>query len=403
MIEIENIKKLHAADKLFGVVFLWGIGKKTKAIIESFQTQFPQINLAGIVDNYKSDFMDEYSGCPVYPVDKLNEYDLDDVCVLLAVATSDGIWKQLNAMDIGRVYNLSNIDEICSVKECTFPYTFVDRNNGKEKCVYVLAGYQEELWETTLHRMFRFMEPEIDYCMISSGKYDERLDELCEKYGWSYLYSDHNQICYLQNLVIDKHPKARLFIKLDEDMFIGRGFYSRMFDGYERANDTGEYRVGAVVPIMPLNYNSYVSYLRAIGKLQDFEKKYGRAYRCTFSAPYSLEDAAVWIWDTVDSIDAMSERFFKSNAAPVPLSSLYNIGAFLYTRKRWLMFGKWPEDPNNSGMGVDESYLFHENMDSGMATYELQNVFVGHFAFSGQKEKMFEYYKKNHAKFEIEE
>ena len=126
-----------------------------------------------------------------------------------------------------------------------------------------------------------------------------------------------------------------------------------MIKGYFEASRIGEYHVGCVVPIMPLNYNSYISYLKEIGKLKEFEDRYGRAYRCTFSAPYSLEDTPIWIWNTVGSIDKMAERFSKRSISPNPLCSLYNIGAFLYSRRRWEMFGRWPEDPDDTGMSAE--------------------------------------------------
>lgn len=402
MKETENLKTLYDGGKLAKHIFLWGIGKKTKSLLAGIKKEIPDLLIEGIIDNFKSDFLTEYDSVSVFPAAKLEEYEKKDVCVLLAVATSQSIWKMLDALGISNVFNLTDPDDRYEPKRCDYSYTFVDRKKDRDALVYVLAGYQKELWDTSLARMFEFMEPEFDYCMISSGKHDEQLEELCEKYGWSYLYSDHNQICYLQNLVIGLHPKAQMFIKLDEDMFIGRKFYSRLLSGYRKAEETGEYRVGCAVPVMPLNYNSYISYLDAIGKRGEFEKRFGRSYRCVFSAPYSTQEAAVWIWDTLDSVDSMSDFFSKRDADPKPLCSLYNIGAILYSRQRWIMFGMWPEDSDHSGMGVDEGYLFRENMGAGMATYEIQNVFAAHFAFSEQKDMMFDYYHRNHHKFEMD-
>lgn len=401
MTETENLKRLYSEGKLNKHVFLWGIGKKTTNLLEGIKKEIPGLSVDGIIDNYKSDFLKEYNGISVYPAAKLAVYNHSEVSVLLAVATSKSIWKMLNAMGIENVHNLSDSDDKYEPKRCDFPYTFIDRKKDEKILVYVLAGYQKELWDTSLARMFEFMEPCMDYCMISSGKYDEQLDALCESHGWSYLYSDHNQICYLQNLVIDLHPEAEKFIKLDEDIFIGKGFYSGLLAGFKEAEEDGEYRVGCAVPVMALNYNSYISYLDAIGKRREFDERFGRSYRCVFSAPYGTQEAAVWLWDTLDSIDETSEFFAGRDASPKPLCCLYNIGAVLYSRKRWIMFGRWPEDPSDSGMGVDEGYLFRENMGSGMATYEIQNVFAGHFAFAEQKELMSRYYKMNHYKFEI--
>ena len=73
----------------------------------------------------------------------------------------------------------------------------------------------------------------------------------------------------------------------------------------------------------------------------------------------------------------------------------------MYSRKRWMMMGKWPEVLGEDGMGHDEACICQDNTDKDMVIYELYNVLAGHLAFGHQKGRMKEYYHEHHDKFAI--
>ena len=73
----------------------------------------------------------------------------------------------------------------------------------------------------------------------------------------------------------------------------------------------------------------------------------------------------------------------------------------MFSRERWLMMGKWPELPGESGMGRDEAYICEDNRKKDLAIYEVKSVLAGHLAFGHQKKRMMQYYREHAEKFGI--
>lgn len=394
----DNLKKLFLEGKLQDSVVLWGIGRQTSELLQYLKQL--QVKVSLIVDNFKYTFLDEYEGIPVRKPDILFGKEDHSPVVLLAVNYADAIRKQLNAYGITKIYNLRNLEEHEDLQKCDLEYHFINRSKEKENLCYVLAGYEQSLWESTLARVEAFQSDAVDYCLVSSGKYDEKLDRMAEHNDWSYLYTEKNQVCFIQNRVVELHPFARYVIKLDEDMFIGKDFFELMLDGFKKIEEEGDYRVGYAVPVIPLNCSGYVSYLNLIGKRKEYEAQFGRAYKSRFSAVFSLEETAEFLWDTIVNFDSMAEQFTQNRGWEV-CDCYFNIGCIMFTRERWLMMGKWPENPESSGMGMDEAYIYQDNVEKDMSIYEIRNVLAGHLAFGHQKNRMMQYYLNHKDKFLI--
>lgn len=397
---LENLNTLYAEHKLDKPVILWGIGGQTGGVIEGLRSLCESIQILMIVDNFKYVFQKEYMGIPVREPQCLAEIEKESAVVLLAVNYAGAIRKQLQAYGMTEVFNLRNLEEKAETGGCSLPYHFIDRQQGQKTLCYILAGYEPGLWDNTLGRIAAFQSEEVDYCLISSGKYDKDLEELAEKNNWSYLYTEQNQVCFIQNLVVELHPQADYIIKMDEDIFIGRNFFECMLREYHRIEEFGEYRIGFAVPVIPLNCCGYVSYLKLTGKQEEYEARFGRAYRSRFSAVFNVEETAEFLWDTMDTFDAMAESFLQNKESRI-LDCYYNIGCILFSRERWLMMGKWPENPGESGMGTDEAYIYQDNVEKDLSIYEIQSVLAGHLAFGHQKERMRKYYREHQAKFKI--
>ena len=392
----DNIQRLINQGKIEDKVILWGIGKQTDEVIDCLHEK--RISILFIIDNFKSLFWHTYHNIVVADSRILGDGNYKDEIVLLAVNYSDSIRKQLNACGVYNVINLRNLDEQFCLPECGIEYFFEDRSSGEECLCYILAGYESELWESTIARIEKYQEKCVDICIVSSGKYDSQLELIAKRNKWSYLYTKVNQVCYIQNKVIELHPKAKYIIKMDEDMFVSQDFFSSMIDGMKDVENQGEYHVNFVVPTIPLNCAGYVSYLKGINCLSEYEKRFGRAYRSRFSAIFSVEEVAEYLWDTIDSFDNMAEFFSRKEGWNI-VNCYFNIGCIMYTRQRWIMMGKWPENANESGMGTDEAYIYSDGLEKDLAIYELKNVLVGHLAFGHQKKRMMEYYRKNKEKF----
>lgn len=392
-----NLEKLFENHVFQKNIVLWGIGNQTKDLIDWLKEH--QCNIECIVDNFKYTFCKEYEQIPVFQPMELKKQSKECV-VLLSVNHSDAIRRQLDAYGIKEVYNIRDLMEHSVTETSEIAYTFQNRSCGKKVLCYILAGYEEFLWENTLARIEKFSNDTIDYCIISSGIYSLQLDKLAERNNWSYLYTVENQVCYIQNLVIELHPDAEKIFKLDEDIFICQNFFESMLQCMENVEQTESYRIGFVVPVVPLNCSGYVSYLEAIGEKGKFESLFGRAYRSRFSVVFSDEKAADYLWTSVGQLDEKAMDLSKNNGYLIS-NCYYNIGCILYSRERWLMMGKWPQNNQRTGMGEDEQYILQDNFDKDMVIFEAQNVLAGHFAFGHQKSYMREFYVKYESIFAI--
>lgn len=224
-----------------------------------------------IVDNFKNNFYEEYCGVKVFAPEAFIERYSKDFIILLNTKWGEAIIRQIEAL-VSRKALLEGTVEVYNL-----------------------------LYENA--RIEAFQSERYDYCIVSSGKYDEVLAEMAKRNGWSYLAAGRNQVAYIQNLVIELHPKAKYILKMDEDIFVGKAFFDRMIDTYRECEAEGESRIGFLVPIIPLNVAGVVSYLKAIGRKQEFEKRFGRVYRSRFSQVFDFEETAVWLWDTMDCFD----------------------------------------------------------------------------------------------------
>lgn len=396
----DSLEELYQQKKLDKNIVLWGVGDYTRDILQWLGARGCRDRVLFIVDNFKAAFCREYGGVRVLEPDALENLEKDSFTVLLSMDRSEGVRKQLAAGGVMDVYNLRSLGEKFAPYHFDIAHHFTDRVKGKKYLCYILAGYDAALWDGTLGRIEAFQDERVDYCLASSGKQDKALEAMAERNGWSYLWTETNQVCFIQNLVIDYHPRAEYIIKMDEDIFIGREFFNKMIEGYHKIEREGEYRIGFTVPVVPLNCCGFMAYLKHIGRLAEYEERFGRAYITRFSAAYHAEDAAEFLWDTMGHFDDMADRFLGYGGYGI-LDSYYNIGCIMYSRKRWMMMGRWPEVLGEDGMGRDEACICQDNADKDMVIYELHNVLAGHLAFGHQKKRMKEYYREYHDKFMV--
>lgn len=380
-------------------IVLWGIGAATRDIILWLREH--ELVVTCVVDNFKYEFWKDYEQVPVKQPAALKNY-AEQIVVLLAINFADAVCRQLSAYGTFSVYNLLHLTERPMEKACLIPYLFVNRSRGQRALCYILSGYEADLWEVVLRRIQTYQEENIDYCLISSGIYSKPLAKLAQKYGWSYLSTEQNQVGYIQNLVIELHPEAEYIFKLDEDIFIGEGFFSSMLEAYHTLEARGDYRINFLVPMIPLNCSGYVSFLKRKGLMRDFFYRFGRAYRSRFSAVFSREDVALYLWQACGPFDAAVEEFSKTIRYDI-CDCYYNIGCILYTRERWILMGRWPQNLTNTGMGDDERWILNDGNDKDLAIYEIQNVLAGHLAFGHQKERMKKFYRLHPEIFAIRE
>lgn len=298
-------------------------------------------------------------------------------------------------------------EEKAKIKRVSGKYTFEDRKKDSKNLCIILAGYKEYLYEDVFERLKKFVpKQDMDICILSSGKYDAKLSNIAKENDWSYLGVNRNNVSLTQNIAINLHPKAEKIFKLDEDMFITENFFTQCLETLEKVEKEGEYKIGFVAPSIPINGYSYIDVLKMTNLLEDFEKRFGRAYRGSGPKTKILESSEVakYMWgennEPLKNIDAiskmLSKREFSYSVSPI----IFSIGAILFTREVWEEMGRFKVTKGTS-MGADEAQICHHCMSTNKAIIVSENTLVGHFSYGPQTKEMIEYYNKNREIFKI--
>ena len=393
---LKNIITLINNNALTEELCIWGISNRTSGILDVLKEH--KYKIVAVIDSFKSTYLKTFQNIQVVSAEEVNELNTESMTLLVLGNYTDAIIKQAKFLKFKHIINLNDLNWKPEYKNISIPWHFTNRSFGKENLVYILAGYQKELWESTIARVELYQSEEFDYCICSSGIYSEELAEIAERNHWSYLYTEKNQVSFIQNHVINLHPRAKYIIKMDEDIIISKSFFSDMLKGYHELEKDADSRIGFVVPVIPLNCAGYVSFLHTMKKEDKYKERFGRIYRSRFSA-YMEKEMAPFLWDMIDDFDIVSDLFSKSGVGLKQVIFCYfNISCIMYSRERWHMMGMWPED-TGTGMGNDEMYICKDNFEKDLAIFELGNVLAGHIAFGPQREIMNKYYADHKTKF----
>ncbi len=289
-------------------------------------------------------------------------------------------------------------------KKCKTKHIFENRSKGLSKACIVLAGYKQFLWGSVFARLKKFIDEDIDVCLVSSGLYSAKLSEICEKNSWSYISLKKNNVCLALNVAISEFPKAIYIYKLDEDIFITENYFNILKKTYEKA-DSELYNVGFVAPLIPINGYGNVKILEKTGKL-DY-------YRNNFEQPKyasgrdrmieNNENVAKFMWgegNHIPSIDLMNKIFNSEEIKYSPIPIRFSIGAILFKRSLWEEM-QYFRIVKGIGMGADEEQICIYCMINSKAMLVCENVCVGHLSFGKQNEAMEKYYLENKNIFDI--
>ncbi|MBW4477262.1 MAG: hypothetical protein KME54_10365 [Tolypothrix brevis GSE-NOS-MK-07-07A] len=271
-------------------------------------------------------------------------------------------------------------------------HTFIDRSKGSDRLLIVLAGYKSFLWSLTLTRIAKFVPPDVDICILSSGLYSEPLAQMAAEHGWSYLYTKANKVSLVQNLAIAKHTKAQWIYKLDEDVFISENFCEKLLEGYLYVKNEGLYNPGFCAPLLNINGYSYISFLRSINADDEYKAKFGELKHAVNGIKaFSDGEAAKWLWEKSLPFDEVAEYIasqpFKYSASP----HRFSIGAILFEREFWEAIGGFRVSLKEGCLGIDEEYLCKDCTEMSRVIVVIQNLFAGHFSFGPQTSAMTEY------------
>lgn len=281
-------------------------------------------------------------------------------------------------------------------------YSFINRSNGAQQMCMILAGYKCAIWEDVFQRIVDAIPSYIDVCIMSSGLYDSKLDDISKKNKWSYLYTKKNQISAIQNLAIELHPNAKWIYKIDEDIFLTRGFFERLMESWLYVEKSTDACPSIVAPLINVNGYTYSKILDKCELREKYEQKYGNVKYSSGIEHHKWTredgDFARYMWgsdeDKLADIDELTRQF---NQGPLAISFCpvrFSIGAILFNRDFFEEMGGFPVDSGN-GLGIDEERICWFAMNNARPIVVNENIVVGHLGFGPQTTAMMQYYGQN--------
>jgi len=290
-------------------------------------------------------------------------------------------------------------------KRSTTPHTFINRSKSNEKLLVILAGYKDRLFDLVFERVKAFLPKDIDVCIVSSGKYHEGLAKRAEVEGYSYLSTKRNHIGLALNVAINQFEKVKYIYKIDEDIFLTKGFFETLFDTYQKVLNEGDFTPGIVAPLIPINGYTHLEILKKLKLVDTYTKKFELPKYA--SMPYRMiennDQVARFFWGEggfVPKLDKLNEIFkkdqFKVSGAP----HKFSIGAILFTKDLWNDMGRFSVQRGN-GLGIDEIDLNKYCYLESLPVVVSHNQVVGHFSFGKQTKSMFEYLDKHPEMFKL--
>lgn len=353
-------------------------------------------NVAFFCDNKKEGKV--IRGIEVIGFSKLKQI-WQDYQVILAVSNfkyKQEMQSQLEDCGISYEY-FHTLDSVLEENNFTGEYGFVNRSKNKEKLLMILAGYKEYIWGSVFDRVRKYVPEDVDICVMTAGYESAPLKEMCEKQGWSYLYTAENKLSLTQNITIRQHPAAKWIYKMDEDIFITPGLFEELMDTYMQVMNEKKHAIGFVAPVMAVNHYGYRRVLERLNTLEEYEEKFGQV---TYGrgAVLSNPDAAEYLWDKTLPINEFAKKLEKVEDKYSICYHRYSIGFILMDRAVWESMGGFKIAPEGV-LGVDEEYLCEWCMNRAYAFVVAERAYAAHFSYGLQTEHMKEVYEKRKEEF----
>jgi len=397
---MQLIEKLKNSTNLV----IYGAGIEGKKLYKALKFNDIKVCCFAITDgNKKTD--SDIEGVPVKFISEiLDEKDSK----MVVVATDSKYFLDITS----NLYEKGFKNVYCCTKEWyeqlyeTDKYIFEDRRKNLSKMCMVLAGYKDFLWEDIFSRLKRFAPEDIDICILSSGVYREKLSDICETNGWSYLSTEVNSVGLIQNIAIKLFNNADMIFKLDEDIFITENYFDSMLNTYEYVEKNAHYDISFLAPLMPLNSYGYVRFLEKFGLENIYEEKFGK-FKYNADPKYTAlsdPEVAKFFWGEggyVNKIDDISKKLYLSTTNFSVCPTRFSIGAILFKRSFWEEIKHFREEFSTPGLGGDEKDMCCEGMWNSKCIVVNENILVGHFSFVLQTEGMKEYYFNHPEMFKI--
>ena len=233
-----------------------------------------------------------------------------------------------------------------------------------------------------------------------AGKYSERMQHICKMENWSYLQEKEGKISIAQNVAIEKHPYAEFIYKIDEDMFITEYTFSKMKDTFFQVRSDNKYKIGLIVPLVPVNGYGYRRFLEMTDLLDEYQKEFGIAYSASMNIDIVTNgEAARWIWEHTLPLEKSADLCNAVGKVYSICNHRLSIGAIMFSRIFWASMGGFKVEDYHD-MGVAEAAVCSYCMEQAYAIICAEKALVGHLCFHQQNNIMLKYYHDNYNEFQ---
>lgn len=397
-------------------IIVWGCGGFANRFLDKYEKymrkEYEIIAFSG------NDEREEFRGIPFVKPDRIEQLCYDEILVLSSFYYE--IKKRIQSeYNIPASKIIDRSDVFCCLGEAlredtdipkveydlfateaykfAFEGEFINRSKGHDKLLIVLAGYKQFMYDAFFERLEKYLDSDIDVCIITSGKVDTQTAEICEKNDWSYLSSSRNNVSLVQNVAIKNHPNAEYIYKLDEDILITKNYFQSLFRAYEDSEE-GMYEPSFIAPLIPINFYGFIPIIEKLGIKPLFEERFSelkyKPKTVLGDVVMKNSDFAKFMWGEngfVPSIDELNDMFSAQTVSEYPCTVRFNTGAILFSRKTWYRMGYFRVD-SSTGMGEDEKQINEFCITSSQPLLVSHNTVVGHFSFGPQTEEMKNYY-----------
>jgi len=299
---------------------------------------------------------------------------------------------------------------------------------AKKKIPILLVTHDRPyLLDKVLRRLIQFTDWSLFELWICDNSSTKANNKIIEAYTHRYkeikvFHQDINQISLIQNNLIAQ-LKADVYIKLDDDIFVGENWYKGFLGVFER--HTKDISIGSV--IIPINGFGWVPFLDIMNLKEIFFEKfpqYELFQGCMEPAVWYDKEVNKFIWEQCLDIDQTNQNFVsnQSNFQDYIVPHRYSIGAIIFSHKFWEKMGGWKINHsfyrnyrlykflttlNNklakirnrqeqrrieqiikiatsmsiSELGTEEEYLYNFSNQNGLKQYITSESIVFHFAF----------------------
>ena len=281
---------------------------------------------------------------------------------------------------------------------------FLDNSRKNDTVCFILAGYKPFTWEIIFKRIKKFIPADIDVCIVSSGIFSEELYKRAKENNWSYISLKRNCVTQALNSAIRAFPSARYLYKLDEDIFITKGFFENLKSIHDLSKQ--DYFPCFTAPLIPVNGYGYRQILEKLNLVEEYSKRF--EYPKISAGQHMMiennPETAMFFWgkgSVVPQLDALNKNIQMLGGGSYSVCPIrFSIGA-IYFERQTLENAGWFPVHKGTCMGSDEVFLCNLASTNSKAMIIAQNQVAGHLSFGKQNEAMKEYFLNNTALFDI--